>query len=187
MSVRNALSSASPVADRIRWGALAGALALSAGLAGAASAAPYNPERLPTDQLAQVGHICQSVIRVQPGEAHYVGCVESLSDSWRGLTQARTLSGARATCVDRGLKPDTPDLAECELRAAQSAAPVVRPISTSDGPVSGKSYFYASPSDVHRREELSCARLGLEPGSGGFASCVAGLQSAMFAADHPMN
>ena len=187
MSIKNALSSARSAACPIRLGLLAGALALSASLAGAAAAAPYNPERLPADQFAQVGRLCQSVIRVQPGEAHYVGCVESLSDSWRGLEQARTLSGARASCLDRGLKPDTPDLAECELRAAQSAPPVIRPVSTRDEPVSGKSYFYASPSDVHRREELSCARLGFEPGSGGFQSCVAGLQSAMFAADNPMN
>lgn len=186
MPIKPTLTVLSPLAGAARLSGLVAA-ALAATLAGTASAAPYNPQYLPPDQLAEVGRICQSVIRVQPGEAHYVGCVESLSDSWRGLEHARTLGEARASCLDRGLKPDTPDLAECELKLARAAPPTIRPVSTGGEPVSGKSYFYSSPSDVRRREELSCARLGIEPGSGAFLSCVAGLQSTMFAADHPLN
>ena len=182
MPIKRAVSSS---VSRIRLGALI--VASGAALASVASAAPYNPEHLPPDQVAEVDRICQSVLRVQPGEAHFVGCVESLSDSWRGLEHARALSEARATCLDRGLKPGAPDLAECELSVARTAPPAIRPVSTREEPVSEKSYFSASPRDVHRREELSCARLGLEPGSGGFMSCVAGLQSTLFAADNPSN
>ena len=52
-------------------------------------------------------------------------------------------------------------------------------------PGRAKSYAYAPQSEVHRREELSCARMGMNPSSGGFAECVAGLDSALFAADNP--
>ena len=170
---------------------MAGILAL-ASIAGCAVAGPYNPGNLPADQLAQVGGLCQSVIGLQPGEAHYVGCVESLSDSLRGLGHSRAVARAHGDCLDRGLKPDTPELAECVLRSAEttpSQAPhlAVRPVSESQEQGSAKSYFRTSRRDVRRREELSCARLGLEPGTGGFAGCVAGLQATLFAADNPMN
>jgi hypothetical protein len=51
--------------------------------------------------------------------------------------------------------------------------------------VSTKSYFYASPDEVHRREELACARLGFVPLSGAFESCVANLAGTLDAIDAP--
>jgi hypothetical protein len=54
-----------------------------------------------------------------------------------------------------------------------------------DEPAPSKSYAYASRRDTFRREQLSCARLGLDPGSGAFPSCVASLDSSLFSADNP--
>ncbi|MDB5459252.1 MAG: hypothetical protein JWO72_993, partial [Caulobacteraceae bacterium] len=49
----------------------------------------------------------------------------------------------------------------------------------------GKSYFYTSNRDRFRREQLACAQIGLDPVSGAFDSCVAGLRSTLFALDNP--
>ncbi len=82
---------------------------------------------------------------------------------------------------------------ECTLRTSDSegfSARDERGDATGQGPEDGrpaKSYFYASPSETHHRMQLSCARLGLDPASGAFADCVAGLQASLFAADNPMN
>lgn len=182
-----------PLAFRVHrhpspWATLGAVAATLAALAIAvpAAAAPYNPDRLPTNQIAAVGQICQSVIGVRPGETHFAGCVDSLSQSWRGLDRARRLAGARAGCIAHGLAPNTPELAQCVLASSSDAtSPSVRP--TSEPGSSAPSYFRASPREAHRREEQACARLGYDPTSGGFASCVAGLQSTMFAADNPVN
>jgi hypothetical protein len=161
-----------------------------------AVAGPHNPDNLALDQLAQIGRICETVIRVPPGEAHYVGCVESLSSSMRSLGHDRTMERARVDCLDRGLKLDSPALAECVLKLSdmkpdssglETPAPAISGTSELEQPGSSKSYFYASPRDVHRRVQLSCARLGFDPGSGGFGGCVASLQAALFAADNPMH
>jgi hypothetical protein len=48
-----------------------------------------------------------------------------------------------------------------------------------------KGYAYASFREVRHREELSCGRLGIAPGSDAFVSCVASLDAALFKADNP--
>jgi hypothetical protein len=52
-------------------------------------------------------------------------------------------------------------------------------------PGGSKSYLSVSNRDQFGREQLACAELGLNPVSGAFDSCVAGLRSALFAADNP--
>lgn len=166
---------------------LAATLALSSA-PGCAAAGPYNPDNLPLGQVSQIGEVCQSVMGVRPGEAHYVGCVESLSDSTHSLNHGRALAQARETCLDKGMRPDTPELARCVLGSTETAsAPAVREVSETREAGSAKSYFYASPREAHRRMEMSCATLGFDPASGAFASCVAGLQASLFAADNPLN
>jgi len=174
---------------------MASALAF-ASIGGCALAGPYNSGDRAGSQRAEIGQICQGVIGLQPGEEHYGVCVESLSDSMQNVDHSRSLGQARAGCMNEGLQPNTPELAECVLKSADARAgegmasarePRTSRVSDMNQSGSVKSYFYTSPSDVHRREELACARLGLDPVSGGFGSCVAGLQAALFAADNPMN
>jgi hypothetical protein len=179
----------SPVVSlRVTTVAMACALTF-AGVAGCAAAAPYNPSELAPDQLTSVGDICQSVIRVQPIDADYAACVESLSGSVRNVEHSRAMQQAHQACSDQALRPGSPDLAVCELQAAGA-----RPGAPADltfrnvaaAPSWSKSYQYASPSEVFSRAQMSCARLGLDPASYAFAQCVADLQASLFDADNPM-
>lgn len=156
-----------------------------AGVSGCAAAG--SPGDLSSDRASGVGQICRSILGVEPGEAHYVGCVESLSASMNALGRGRALAQARGDCIDRGMRPDTPELAECVLRGSDAPVMSARIVSQTSEAGAPKSYFYTSPRDVYRREQLSCARLGLDPTSRAFGGCVASLQSALFAADNPMN
>jgi hypothetical protein len=46
-------------------------------------------------------------------------------------------------------------------------------------------YFGTSNTMRHRREQYSCAQLGLEPDTGAFQSCVANLDMEIFTTEHP--
>ena len=132
--------------------AIAAALAT---LAGCATAEPYNPGHLAPDQLARVGEICQSVLRVSPGEQHFVGCVESLSQSARSAGEVHVASSL----------------------SDASSGPVERK--------SSASYFAVSTAEVRRRVQLSCVRLGLDPTGVDYPSCVANLAGTMQGFDLP--
>jgi hypothetical protein len=167
----------------------ASALAL-ASIGACANAGPYNPDNLPADQVANVNSVCRSVMGLQPGSANYGGCIDSLMASARGVERGEALQSGRAACLNRGLRPGGAGFAVCELQSAH-AGPVratdadATVIAAAEEPGGARSYAYTSPGNVFRREQLSCARLGLDPADEAFASCVAGLQSALFAADNP--
>lgn len=63
-------------------------------------------------------------------------------------------------------------------------APAAARIEASVASDSAQSYFRASSQEIRRREQSACARLGYDPTSGGFAACVASLDTALYAADH---
>lgn len=154
--------------------ALAGFLAL-AGAAPQALARPAAP--------SAADDSCRMVMGLQTGEEHYVNCLQSLQASQDSLGRGRALTAAREGCLDKGFKPGSPDLAVCTLKTKAAPAPLQAvPVSSS-----AKSWFMASSGERHRREQLACARIGLDPTSGAFDSCVAGLASALFAADNPQN
>jgi hypothetical protein len=159
-------------------------VAALAGVPGWAAARSAGPT---ADQLAQVGRICQSVVRIRPGEAQYVGCVSSLSDSLQSLEQGRALQQARAACLGKGLGPDSPDWGDCILQSAGAPYPAIKAAAEAEAPGASKSYFSASPREVARREQLACARLGFDPADGAFAGCVANLAGTLFEIDNPQH
>jgi hypothetical protein len=168
--------------------ALVCALAFT-GIAASAAAGPYpyNPDRLDQAQLGQIGRACEAVVGVQPPESRYFACVGSLSDSARNVGRGRALHQAQNDCLRKGLRPG-PDLDVCVVQSAReggASPPELAMSRPMEEPGRSKTYPYASQREVHRREELSCARLGLDPAGGGFASCVGGLDSALDQADNP--
>jgi hypothetical protein len=170
--------------------ALAAGLLIVTGAAWPVAAAPYNPSNLPADQLQRVGRICESVVGVHRGEEHFDSCLESLSGSLASAAHDRGMQQARGDCLAKGYAPNSPALAECTLQAGSAHAswdPANAPDDARGNPGSTKSYFYASPREAHRRYQIACARIGLNPTGGAFDSCVASLQSSLFAADNPQN
>ena len=132
-------------------------------------------------QTGVIADSCRAVLGLQPGEEHYVNCMQNLQASQDDFAHGQALGLARSSCLDQGLKPGSAELAVCTLKTKTSAAPPrAIPVSTAT-----KSWPYASFDERREREQLACARLGLDPTSGGFDSCVAGLAAALFAADNP--
>jgi hypothetical protein len=153
-------------------------------LAACGPLAPYNPDRLPMQQISHIGEICRDVMGLPAGAfTHYLACEESLSHSLAARRDGGAMLAAHHACDAQGLKPNTVALAECEPKQTEfapggaAALPAKAP----------KSYFSASNDEVHRREQGACAQIGFDPVGGGlaFAQCVADLQSSLFDADNP--
>ena len=159
--------------------ALGGALAAALPLyPAAAAAAPASP----------VAGVCRSVMGLEPGQAQFEGCMESLGGTLGRIGGDRAVVDARRACLDRGLTLGTASLAVCTVqgRGATSArAPTL--VDASTAPTAAKSWFYASNPERRQRERLACASLGLDPTGSAFDSCVAGLAGALFEADNPQN
>ena len=163
--------------------ALIGAMAIASMIAPAQAADLTGSEQL-------VHQICQTVIRVQPGESEFDGCVSSLADSVESASRGRAVAQARDVCFEQGLKPGSADLSLCLLRAADTMPgpgtvdlPGTASVATADDPRSANSYFAVSPDTKFRREQQACARLGFDPAFAAFANCVANLQSTLQAID----
>jgi hypothetical protein len=213
---RPAASGRDPINRMPRWRALTAAIACGvacAGVAACASAAPYNPDHLGSAQVARIAGICQFVMGLQPSErpvwgthadtnvalgtSHFQGCVTSLSDSLQQVGTADAAAQADQDCRAKGFAPNSPDLAVCVLQALNTGSSVAAATRTPSSPpaqttatparmVAVGSFFYASPRETVRREQLACAQLGLEPPGALFASCVQGLQQTFFTIDNPV-
>lgn len=173
---------------------------------------PYNPDNLAADQFARVSGICQTVMGLSPNEpleggywmgddrldyytSHFRGCIISLSDSLQNIMDEEITQQADADCRAKGLEPGSPDLALCVLKSvnnrprpasgqatlALSATPVSQNLPAASG-----SFFYASPRENGRREQVACAALGFSPSQSAFKSCVKGLSDTFYAIDHPI-
>jgi len=185
-----------------------------ASIAGAAAAAPYNPDHLETGEAVRVGEICKNVMGLSPdeppiwgdaiigdphlerGASHYQGCVTVLSDSLQSLETLDLAARADADCRSKGELPNSPGLAECALQSEETTSPsttksaealAVTPVAESLRSKPVGSMFFASPGETLRREKFACAALGLEPPYGAFSNCVKDLEDTFYAIDNPVN
>ncbi len=195
-SIRSrANSSASDLVPSRKTAAIMGVLILASFVA-RADAAPKVHDTPASNQLAQAQEVCEVVVRVQPDDEHFDGCVSSLKGSLESASRERAVVHARSKCFAEGLKPDSSDLAVCLLQAADATpssdminTPVQmsRLIDTTEGPTSAGSDFSASFDTVLQREQQACARLGFDPAFGAFANCVADLQGTLQRTDFSAN
>lgn len=184
----------SPLATRSRKMVRAGlataslsAALLSLASAPSAAAQSLNPENLAPARMAQIEGLCRSVIGLDPGEEHFVACALSLSHSAWKLDRVRRMQGARDDCLAKGLKPGDVGLSQCELSVYHGGRKAAVEAADAPKPAAVKSLFYASAREIRNREQEACAQIGYDPIYGPFSDCVSNLQSALFAADHPMN
>lgn len=168
----------------------------------------FNPDSLGDAQLARVAIVCQTVIGLSPKErltggewsgagdrldywtSHYRGCITSLSDSVMGIADLHADQQADSNCRARGFASGSADLALCvldskdQLRGPQAAGLLLS--ASVPLPAANGSFFYARPAETHRREQIACAALGLEPTQADFSNCVRGLDATFFAIDNPI-
>jgi hypothetical protein len=161
--------------------------------------------------VARVAGICQNVMGLSPTErprggnwlgndkldywtSHYRGCVVSLSDSLQNVRDTEVVQQAEKQCRAKGLLSGSPELALCVLQTAnehpeptgsQSAAAGQTPVA--EKLAAAGSYYFASPGETARREQVACAALGLSPAEAGFKSCVQQLSATFYSIDHPID
>jgi hypothetical protein len=175
-------------------------IATAISLCGCASQGAASP--VDSRQAAFVKTTCQSVMRVRTN-AELFGCMSSLSDSLAVTTQSASAWRSEKDCADQGLTRNTPEFSICVLHAqngystatgqatGNADAPSGGPANVAYGAIENELTSPGYGSDRfdarRRREEYSCAELGLDPNFGQFTECVDGLDDAMQAADNPLS
>ena len=113
-------------------------------------------------------------------------CQESLGNSLSGKLAAEGNARGWSDCRNQHLVPGSADFASCMLErdaspaaSARATATPARLVYPRDELQTPKNYYDVTNAVHWKREQYSCAQLGLEPGSSGFAHCVASLDAAM--------
>lgn len=159
---------------------------------GALASAPQGPA------LTLARATCTDVMKVRTS-TEAAGCVSTLLDALSAKAQGDVYAANDADCTRQGLANGTADFSACvlDLNRAYANAPA------SDKALYGNARetvvveagkgadiddrFAGTFAARHRREEDSCARLGLDPGSTPFTYCVTGLEAAIYTADTPQS
>ena len=127
--------------------------------------------RVPTYGLdpggaALVRQTCSDVMGLTVGVAEFDACGDSLAQSVLVRNDADLIARTSAHCEREGFEPGTAALAKCVVLSKRSVA--------------------QSADQQNERMELSCAHLGLHPGSGAFKQCVANLRNALLFVQNPL-
>jgi hypothetical protein len=148
--------------------------------------APFAQAPVPTlapEQASLVQTTCDRVMGLAHSGIYRDECRESLSQSLARKVEAEGMAGAYHECRQQGLNEGSAAFSSCMLdRHSRSPIPTTQAVSLAydaDAPENAKSYFHVSNSVHWRREQYSCAQLGLTPGTGAFGQCVASLDAAL--------
>jgi len=154
--------------------------------AGSTGAQAQYALRISPEQTALARDTCSNVMRIRPGMVPFDDCVESLSKTLSNQTQREILDRSYEDCFASGQRQGTPELAACVLsRKSDHSATWNRNPSgmVSKGTFANysgqSSYFESNAEERRRKEEFSCAQLGMLPGSAGFGQCVAQLDASL--------
>lgn len=160
-------------------------LLLGCALVGASAEPPLSPDlrAIGQDQRGLVAEVCDRVMGLSRGGYYRSECMDSLARSSVAKAEGAQMAGNYSACHSRGLSEGTAAFSTCMLEnretyAAQSQEPQKIAYDWTT-PENAKSYFDVSNSVRWRREQYSCAQIGLTPGTGGFGQCVAGLEAAL--------
>jgi hypothetical protein len=143
-----------------------------------ASSAPV----LTPQQTALVQTTCDRVMGLTHSGIYRDECRESLSQSMARKAEAESMAGAYSDCTGRNLHEGSSAFSSCMLdrQSRPVLATTVNDLSyDANLPENAKGYFEVSNTVPWRREQYSCAQLGLTPGTGSFGQCVASLDAAL--------
>jgi hypothetical protein len=182
-----------------------------ASMVGCATPPAYDAQTQGSAAIARVAGICQKVMGLSPTErltggnwlgndkldywtSHYRGCIVSLSDSLQNVRDTEVVRQAEEQCRAKGLLSGSPELALCVLQTANEHPEPTESQSAAAGQTPGSeklaaagSYYFASPRETARREQVACAALGLSPADAEFKSCVQQLRATFYSIDHPID
>jgi len=151
-------------------------------------AAPPTPTLAP-EQTSLVQATCDHVMGLTHSGVYRDLCRESLSQSLARKLEVEALAGSYDDCRHQGLSEGSAAFSTCMLdRQARSPMPVTRTAGLTtaslaydtNSPENTKGYFDVDNRVHWRREQYSCAQLGLTPGTGAFGQCVADLDASLF-------
>ena len=183
----------------------------AASVVGCAAPAIEAAQTQGTAASVRIAEICQNVMGLSPTErltggqwlgnekldywtSHYRGCLVSLADSLQSARDTQVVHQAEDRCRAKGLPPGSPDLAICVLQTAnehpeptESRAASAAQATVSAETAAPGSFYFASPHETARREQIACAALGLSPAQTEFKTCVQQLRATFYAIDHPID
>lgn len=137
---------------------------------------------LTPEQASLVQVTCDQVMGLAHSGVYRDECRESLSASLSRKVEAQGMAGAYGDCSRQDLHEGSAAFSTCMLDR-QSRPVTALPVSAlsydASLPENAKGYFDVSNSVHWRREQYSCAQLGLTPGTGAFGQCVASLDAAL--------
>lgn len=156
-------------------------------LAGCATNAPQAFANLTADEMQRIEDTCGQTLGAHRGDGYFEACRLSLAETIHRQDERRRLIQVRSDCVRNGLKEGSGELALCVLGANAPAADPARPVVDPPQQTSAqiKSLSRLSRDEAHRRVELSCATVGLDPSGAAFSDCVAELEASIVQADSP--
>jgi hypothetical protein len=148
--------------------------------------APFSASSAPSltpEQTSLVQATCDRVMGLAHSGVYRDECRESLSQSLARKVEAEAMAGAYVDCNRQGLSEGSAAFSACMLdRQSQPRAVAVQTASLvydMNAPENAKGYFDVNNTVHWRREQYSCAQLGLTPGTGAFGQCVASLDAAL--------
>jgi hypothetical protein len=143
------------------------------------SASTLTPEQ---SSLVQV--TCDRVMGLAHSGVYRDECRDSLSQSLARKMEGEAMAASYSDCRHQGLSEGSAAFSACMLdRQSQPRASAMQTASLAydtNAPENTKGYFDVNNTVHWRREQYSCAQLGLTPGTGAFGQCVASLDAALF-------
>jgi hypothetical protein len=160
---------------------------VAAGDCAAQTAASLSPQ-----QSALIRSTCENIMRV--GQTiDFDVCTASLSDSLVTHQKSYAFAQIDRACSDQGLVSGTAAYATCVLDRKRQYANSPTPVNVAGPspaptltyhPSDSEDYYHMTFDTKRRREQDSCAQLGLDPDSGELQQCVAALDASLYNSDH---
>ena len=148
--------------------------------------APFAASSAPTlapEQVSLVQATCDHVMGLAHSGVYRDLCRESLSESLARKVEGEAMAASYGDCRHQGLTEGSAAFSACMLDR-QSEPHMSRMQTASlaydvNAPENAKGYFDVSNTVHWRREQYSCAQLGLTPGTGAFGQCVVSLEAVL--------
>lgn len=168
------------------------AVAIAIGvMTGAATAETYGDGQLSPEQVSLTHETCVNIMRVSQGTVQFDACAESLAKTLSDGNKIQLLTKSYDDCTAAHHKDGTPEFASCVLDRKNALSQPGGAVAESDSTLPSKneaaqrSYSSSNAEERRRKEEYSCAQLGLSPGRASFGQCVAQLDVALWGVNNP--